>query len=117
MHSHPGLKWKVVIPREQLLLHTLSQHRPKGHTNHQALHLAVSPDDDLTMSLPGIAKLANPEAVISISLKFSTVFPHPGRSMMFTTLLNRLWAIPCILEHSPAVDEGVDRYGLGRGWG
>ena len=32
--------------------HTLSQHRPKGHTNHQTLHLAVSPDSFPRQQMP-----------------------------------------------------------------
>ena len=41
----------------ELLLHTLSQHRPKGHTNHQTLHLAVSPDSFPRQHMPPHASI------------------------------------------------------------
>jgi hypothetical protein len=48
-------KWKVSYSQgaPPRLLHTLiSQHRPKGHTNHQTLHLAVSPDSFPRQQMP-----------------------------------------------------------------
>jgi hypothetical protein len=59
----------VVIP----LLHTLSQHRSKGHTNHQTLHLAVSPDSFPRRQMPPHLDVLNTRAsVISSKLQMAT---------------------------------------------